>query len=102
MSGRFVCLRGFGTSDVGFKATGFRVLDGATKHSVSMPSQRKPHHVFGYVVNTPVHAVALVFIVDQPEQLRNKMCTAGTTPNVVTYGAVLSANAAVEEAAQLR
>eukprot|EP00439_Symbiodinium_sp_Y106_P046952 s442_g6.t1 len=32
-----------------------------------------------------------------PLTLLNKMCTAGTTPNVVTYGAVLSANAAVEE-----
>ncbi|CAE7271603.1 EMB2654 [Symbiodinium sp. CCMP2592] len=36
-----------------------------------------------------------------PLTLLNKMCTAGTTPNVVTYGAVLSANAAVEEAGQL-
>ncbi|OLQ02642.1 hypothetical protein AK812_SmicGene14493 [Symbiodinium microadriaticum] len=29
-------------------------------------------------------------------RLLNKMCTAGTTPNVVTYGAILSANAAME------
>ena len=29
---------------------------------------------------------------------RNGMCAAGTTPNVVTYGAVLSANVAGEEA----